>query len=586
MTSRTALPPHPFHAPERALSAQTRLDEFEIETVLAQSSFGIVYRAYDHVLKRHVAIKEYLPDALALRSAETQVVLRARTHAERFEQGLQAFVAEAQTLARCEHPALQRVSRLLLRHGTAYRAMRYSPGPTLLQHRRELGATPDAASLRGWLDALLGALDALHEEGCVHGAVAPGNILLLPENRPLLLDFDAVRIALISDRTQSMMAALEPCYEPPEQRAPTADSVPGPWSDLYALAATLHFCISGQLPAPPGSDLGGRRFEPLAAVWQRLQLAQPALGDAPPWLAALDACLREDPQARPQSVQAMRLRLGAAAPADAAAAVVPPAKVAVPEVHRDAVPPARVAAPAADAMPPMMSLSAAPAAAAASAFDPPPPNPAPDPANAKVLADLDKTFAFIAAKATEEPGPETAKAAPADPSAPAAAEGAAAEQSAVPQPLTRKQLLTAGGVLVALLAVMVVVALRLLEESQPGLLGAAPSSAMQSAVAPARAAAPVEDATTKALAAAAAALEKAPPRAGPPKAAEPAAPAASPAASPAEPSAKKANGPASPREACGSRTRFSLYQCMQTQCAKRNWIGHAQCVQFRKDQKL
>ena len=218
MTSRTALPDNPFRSPERALPAQTRLDEYEIERVLAQSSFGVVYRAYDHGLRLHVAIKEYLPDALALRSAETQVVLRARSHAERFDQGLQAFIGEAQTLARCDHPSLLRILRVLQRHGTAYRVMRYTPGPTLLEHRRQLAAPPDVAAMRSWLDALLGALDALHEEGCVHGAVAPGNILLLHGGKPLLLDFDAVRTALISDRTQSMMAALEPCFEPPEQR--------------------------------------------------------------------------------------------------------------------------------------------------------------------------------------------------------------------------------------------------------------------------------------------------------------------------------------------------------------------------------
>jgi serine/threonine protein kinase len=71
MTSRTALPANPFRSSERALPAQTRIDEYEIERVLAQSSFGVVYRAYDQALRLHVAIKEYLPDALALRRAET-----------------------------------------------------------------------------------------------------------------------------------------------------------------------------------------------------------------------------------------------------------------------------------------------------------------------------------------------------------------------------------------------------------------------------------------------------------------------------------------------------------------------------------
>ena len=343
MTSRTALPANPFRPPERALPGQTRLDEFEIERVLAQSSFGVVYRAYDHALKLHVAIKEYLPDALALRSAETQVVLRSRGQAERFDQGLQAFIGEAQTLARCDHPSLLRIVRVLQRHGTAYRVMRYSPGPTLLQHRRELAGAPDAAAMRVWLDSLLGALDALHEEGCVHGAVAPGNILLLHGGRPLLLDFDAVRAALISDRTQSMMAALEPCFGPPEQDAPAAEGQMGPWSDLYALAATLHFCISGQLPAPPTAT--SRPFEPLAQVWQRLQAAVPA----PPWLPVLDACLAERAADRPQSVAAVRALLEAQPAARRAPAPRAEPRVmtmVAPEALKPAVP---VAIPAAAA---------------------------------------------------------------------------------------------------------------------------------------------------------------------------------------------------------------------------------------------
>ncbi len=533
MTSRTALPPNPLHAPERALPPKTRLDEFEIEAVLAQSSFAVVYRAYDHVLKLHVAIKEYLPDALALRSAETQVVLRARAHAERFEQGLQAFVAEAQTLARCEHPALQRVSRLLLRHGTAYRVMRYCPGPTLLEHRRELGATPDPASVRGWLDALLGALDTLHEEGGVHGAVAPGNILLLPGNQPLLLDFEAVRSVLISDRTQSMMAALEPCYEPVEQRAPTADITTGPWTDLYALAATLHFCISGQLPSPPMADGQGQRFEPLATVWHRLRQAQPGLGGAPGWLGALDACLREDPQARPQSVAALRALLGA--PEGVAAATPPragpPPVVPVLEVERDAVnlPPLPAQPRTRAAMPPVMPLPAAPPPAAAPPSPPPSPATPPpraelpvdpgaalDPAHAKVLADLDKTFAFIAAQATEEAQPKPAEAAVGPGPVPAAASDAepaagAPEAGAGTKPLkppTQRQLMLAVvGVLVMLVA-MGAAAVWLLKDSQPELFGSAPSATVKSAAAPTDKVAPVDAATAKALQAAEAALQQ------------------------------------------------------------------------------
>lgn len=384
MTARPALPSSPLPLPERALAPQTAIDEFEVERVLAQSSFSIVYRAYDHVLKLHVAIKEYLPDALALRGGETQVMLRDRGHAERFQAGAQAFVGEAQTLARCDHPSLVRVVRILQRHGTYYRVLRYTPGPTLQAWRQEAGSPPAAHSLRSWLDGLLGALEALHEEGCVHGAVTPANVLLLPGDKAVLLDFDAVRGALLSDHAQGMMTAFEPCFTPPEQHEPSAQAAQGPWTDLYALAATLHYAVGGQLPPPAGASAAAP-FEPFVALWTRLAEAQPTLGDAPAWLAALDACLLPDPQQRPQTVAELRARLAAADPAPARRGRAPragsrrgaDAKHAAGTKHAPAAAggeraagDAAAAAPSAAATPTAAAASAAAAAAAAASASP------------------------------------------------------------------------------------------------------------------------------------------------------------------------------------------------------------------------
>jgi serine/threonine protein kinase len=561
MTSRTALPANPFRPPERALPANTRLDEFEIERVLAQSSFAVVYRAYDHALKLHVAVKEYLPGVRALRSPETQVVLRARGHAERFEQGLQAFIGEAQTLARCEHPSLLRIARVLQRHGTAYRVMRYSPGPTLLAHRRELAAAPDAQAMRGWLDGLLGALEALHEEGCVHGAVAPGNILLLHGGKPLLMDFDAVRTALISDRTQSMMAALEPCFGPPEQNSAAAESAMGPWSDLYALAATLHFCISGQLPAPPGT--AARPFEPLGPVWQRQQPAVPA----PPWLSMLDACLAERAADRPASVAEVRALLEAQprrAPAPRAAprplTMVAPVETTPAQSQPQPQPQPQPSAPPVEAAVIQPRPAAMPAAA------PPVVAAAVDPAHARVIADLDQTFAFIAAQANEDAAKPPA-AGPAD----AAVEPEPALAGAAPP--GQRRLLLFGAVLLLMLLLLGAAAVWMLKVYDPGLFGG--TQLGDAAASPWQAAPPVP----------ATPLAYPPPSAGrgdgsvaavePPPAARPPAPVK--AAPPP---------PTSPRQACGGRERYALLKCMETQCAKKAWAQHEQCVRLRQERKL
>src|SRR5574337_1743861 len=335
---RADLPTDPFRVSDGALAPYSALDDYEIERLISHSAFAVVYRAFDPGLRLPVAIKEYLPDALALREGPAQVVLRAPAHAECFQQGLQAFLAEARTLARCDHPSLVRILRVLQRNGTAYRVMPYAPGPTLLAHCREVGALPGPAEMESWLDGLLGALEVLHEEGCVHGGVAPGRILLLPGERPMLLDFGAVRAALISGPTQGMIDALEPSFVAPEQMDPQEPSVVGPWSDLYALAMTMRFCIGGEWPAPADGPHGAPAPEPLAAVWSRRFDGR--IG-APPWLDALDTCLREDPRERPQSVARFRSLVGrlAASHWPQALPALPASVPAAAEAEEDAAPP-------------------------------------------------------------------------------------------------------------------------------------------------------------------------------------------------------------------------------------------------------
>ena len=101
-----------------------------------------------------------------------------------------------------------------------------------------------------WLvEPLLGALDVLHRDGVYHRDISPDNLLLLPDGRPMLLDLGSARRA-VSDRTQSVTALLKPNFAPVEQYADQADMRQGPWTDLYALGATVHFMLTGQAPSP------------------------------------------------------------------------------------------------------------------------------------------------------------------------------------------------------------------------------------------------------------------------------------------------------------------------------------------------
>jgi serine/threonine protein kinase len=286
-----------------ALVPGTRLDEFEITRLLGAGGFGVVYLAFDTVLQRHVAIKEYLPAALAGRGEGVSVSMRSPAHAETFALGLESFFNEARLLASFDHPALVKVYRFWKANGTAYMVMPFYPGHTLKETRRRMTASPDEAWLRAVIEPLLGALEVLHRQGVYHRDIAPDNILLLPDGLPVLLDFGAAR-RVIGDRTQSLTVVLKPNFSPVEQFADVAGMRQGPWTDVYALGATMHFMLTGQAPTP--------------AVMRVVRDAMPALsaqggaqfpGVGTEFLATIDWSLALAPSDRPQCVATVRQAL-------------------------------------------------------------------------------------------------------------------------------------------------------------------------------------------------------------------------------------------------------------------------------------
>ena len=220
-----AAPASPPPAPQRssgsdvALPPGTRLSEFEIVDLVGQGGFGIVYLADDHSLQRRVAVKEYMPSSLATRGRDASVIVRSERHEDTFQVGLRSFVNEARLLAQFDHPALLKVYRFWEANGTAYMAMPYYAGRTLKQYLKDHeGPPPDEAWIRKILSPVMDALELMHHENCFHRDVAPDNIMLLRDDRPVLLDFGAAR-RVISDMTQALTVILKPGYAPIEQYA-------------------------------------------------------------------------------------------------------------------------------------------------------------------------------------------------------------------------------------------------------------------------------------------------------------------------------------------------------------------------------
>ncbi len=288
-----------------ALPAGTRFGEFEILHVLGVGGFGIVYLAQDHSLERQVALKEYMPAMLAARGSGAMITIRARSFAETYANGLRSFVNEARLLARFDHASLVKVYRVWEDNGTAYMVMPYLAGRTLRDARRAMAAAPDEAWLRGMLAPVLDALEQLHREGVFHRDIAPDNILLPLEGPPILLDFGAAR-RVIGDHTQSLTAVLKPSYAPIEQYAEMAAMRQGPWTDIYALGAVLHYLLFGAPPAPATA----RALQPDAEPIEQRRVA----GVSPRFIAAVGWMLGVRPSARPQSVAALRAALAGEQP--------------------------------------------------------------------------------------------------------------------------------------------------------------------------------------------------------------------------------------------------------------------------------
>ena len=306
----------PSLAASEALPAGSTLSEFKILRVLGSGGFGIVYLAHDESLGRLVALKEYLPVSLAGRGIDGQVQVRSSSFADTFAAGLSSFVNEAQLLARFDHPSLVKVHRFWQANATAYMVMPYYEGVTLRQVRESMSVPPDEAWLRRLLDSLLGALEVMHDASVFHRDVAPDNILMLPSGVPVLLDFGAARHAL-AGQTQVLTAILKPSYAPIEQYAGVSEFRQGPWTDIYATAATLHYCLTGKAPSTSAARTVHDTQRPLH---QREEFCA-TTSDRPydeKWLEALDWGLTVMPQGRPQSIAEWREALAGRLPVPSA----------------------------------------------------------------------------------------------------------------------------------------------------------------------------------------------------------------------------------------------------------------------------
>ena len=226
----------------------TRLiGRYIIEGVLGQGGFGITYLGTDELHEKKVAIKEFFPQGIVTRNIEYQDTVTVTFVGEKdnYEKGKERFLKEARTMAKfSKDEGIVKALDFFEINNTAYIVMEYLEGITLKQYLRENQriAPEDLIEL---LVPLIEALDEIHSQGMIHRDISPDNIMVLPDGRIKLMDFGAAR-----DYTEfgekSLSIVLKPGYAPPEQYQ--THGIQGPWTDIYALCATMYKCITGENP--------------------------------------------------------------------------------------------------------------------------------------------------------------------------------------------------------------------------------------------------------------------------------------------------------------------------------------------------
>ncbi len=280
-----------------ALPHGYRLDQYRIERQLSLGGFSIVYLAYDQD-GTPVAIKEYLPNSLALRKdgeIEPQVTTE---HLAPFRYGMKCFFEEGRSLAKLLHPNVVRVINFFRANNTVYMVMQFEQGRTLHEYIKRHRGEVRERFIRTTFTRMLNGLREVHSHKLLHLDIKPANIYLRNDGTPVLLDFGAARQTLARDQPM-----LRPMYTPgfaaPEQLS--GSEALGPWTDIYSVGASLYACIAGS--APPRSDDRQKKdtLEPVSKQYAHLY--------TPQLLELVEWCLQLDPLDRPQSVYALQKAL-------------------------------------------------------------------------------------------------------------------------------------------------------------------------------------------------------------------------------------------------------------------------------------
>ncbi|MCR5276041.1 MAG: serine/threonine protein kinase [Clostridiales bacterium] len=221
-------------------------DRFTIGKVLGFGGFGATYLAWDEVLERKVAVKEYLPSEFSTRVVgKTEVTVFSGEKSEQFTSGMKKFIEEGQLVGGFQNePGIIKIFDTFEENNTAYIVMEYLEGETLATRLKREKTIPEDEAVELLMPVML-SLQEIHKQGILHRDIAPENIFITETGEVKLIDFGASRFATTS-YSRSLTVIIKQGYSPEEQYRSRGDQ--GTYTDVYALAATLYKMITGKTP--------------------------------------------------------------------------------------------------------------------------------------------------------------------------------------------------------------------------------------------------------------------------------------------------------------------------------------------------
>jgi len=580
----------------------------QIVEPIAQDDGGILYVVDDVMLQRQVLVREHFPHGLAARSDAGEVQPVNGSDPSARQAAFAAFLRSARWLTRFDHPSIGRALRLWEERGTAYLMLPLYGGQTLAVSQRHVGLV-DEAKLRALLLALCDALAPMHAAGVFHLGLSPDSIWVQRDGRPVLFDLSCAAPAAqrtVSDNVDRQFAPIELFGH--------GSAMPvGPWTDIYSLGAVMHHALLGRPPLSAAVLGPNDVHAPLAEGLSRRSPGRAPTGlPSAAFLSAIDRALAVRPENRPQDLATFRRLLAADVPPMIRAPAPAPAQAPAPVAPRPEPPvltstlnpqapgpkPAPGASPEeAETMPNNSPETGVDAAAAA--------------AIAMAMSSLPWANEREPMLSAEPPGfsPLPGRSMPREPGLGPQTFAMPGPAKRVPAPRKRPGRLAAA--LFGLLACVGMAGWYAAEHPRQvatwlGVPVGEPASAdaprrMAEASVPVslptQASAPVEPVISETPTAAVPASvpgEPAPmPAVEPPPPAPAPVVATAPPHGPAKVAAKASKktatppenradaAPDNPRAACGARTNFAMYRCMETQCSLQRFSRHPQCVLFR-----